>query len=414
MRSIGPQWLHFVALAAGLIWPAAVWGQLLEEFAGGPPAEVQVSDDGVVTPAAYQPPALNQPVQPARSPAPSRSLASRQRLASVPNMFGDIGMTAGSVVFIDRELQQGGAFSIPGAGGSRRVKIGENNSPIPQDRMFAMYNHFHNAYQFTEGIFSAGPVTRQEPIDRFTFGVEKTFLDEWWSVELRVPVVSDLDVEGESFAARGGSWGNLAVIVKRLLYEGEFVALAAGLGLDIPTGSDFESRVGSGILKFENDSLHLLPYLGAVVDPGGGLFFTGYVQVDVAANGNDVFAGVPGQTRQVGIYNEQNLMYFDLGAGYWIYDNPYAEWVTGIAAMLEFHHTTAIQDTDLLVVQGLTTTAMISNTTNRFDVTNVSTGLNFELGGWSNLRVAGVFPLGDSFERRFFDAEVQVQYNQRF
>ena len=154
--------------------------------------------------------------------------------------------------------------------GSRRVKIGENNSPIPQDRMFAMYNHFHNAYEFSEGIFSPTPRTTQEHIDRFTLGVEKTFLDEWWSVELRVPVVAALDVEGETFAARGGNWGNQAVIVKRLLYEGEFVALAAGVGLDLPTGSDFESRVGSGVLKFDIDALHVLPYLGAVVDAGGG------------------------------------------------------------------------------------------------------------------------------------------------
>jgi hypothetical protein len=414
MMFMGPQSLRFAVLVAALLSPAAAWGQLFEEFAGAPPAEVQVTDDDVVRPAAYQPPALNQPVTPARSPAPSRSLASRQRLASVPNMFGDVGMTAGSVFFIDGQREQAGVFSIPGAGGSRRVKIGENNSPIPQDRMFAMYNHFHNAYEFTEGIFSSGPVTRQENIDRFTFGVEKTFLDQWWSVELRVPVVAALDVEGESFAARGGSWGNLAVIVKRLLYEGEYVALAAGLGLDLPTGSDFESRVGFGELRFENDSTHLLPYLGAVVDAGGGLFFTGYVQVDVAANGNGVFAGIPGQINQVGTYNEQNLMYFDLGAGYWIFDNPYGECITGIAAMLEFHHTTAVQDTDVVIVQAPGTSAVITNPGNRFDVTNVSTGLNFDLGGWSNLRVAGVFPLGDAFDRRFFDAEVQVQYNQRF
>jgi hypothetical protein len=31
----------------------------------------------------------------------------------------------------------------------------------------------------------------------------------------------------------------------------------------------------------------------------------------------------------------------------------------------------------------------------------------------ANLRVAGVFPLGDE-DRRFFDSEVQVQFNHRY
>jgi hypothetical protein len=32
----------------------------------------------------------------------------------------------------------------------------------------------------------------------------------------------------------------------------------------------------------------------------------------------------------------------------------------------------------------------------------------------SSLRVAGVFPFGQQADKRFFDAEVQVQFNRRF
>jgi len=411
-------WYRLFALGLCLL-AAKASGQVFEEFMGAPPpARNWLTDDQVAPAALFQPPALSQSTDPVRSPAPSRSLASRQRLASVPNMFGDFGMTVAVVQFVSPQGVARGAFSVPGAGGSRRVKIGENNSPIPTDRAFFMYNHFHNAYQFQEINFTSFPPTliqRQNPIDRFTLGVEKTFFDGDWSVEVRLPIVASLAVQGETFAVEGGNWGNLAVIVKRLLYADDNVALAAGLGIDAPTGSDFESQFGGSTLRFENDALHLLPYVGVVVDPGYGLFLMGYMQIDIATAGNDVLFGPQGSAGQsVGRFNEQNLMYFDVGGGYWLYENPYGECVTGVAALLEFHYTTAIQDTDEIAFGQQFTNAFITTPGNRFDVVNVSAGVNVAFGEWSNLRVAGVFPLGDDFDQRFFDAEVQVQYNQRF
>jgi len=188
-----------------------------------------------------------------------------------------------------------------------------------------------------------------------------------------------------------------------------------GLGIDTPTGSDFESEFAGGSLRLENDALHLLPYLGAVIDPGYGLFLMGYMQIDIATTGNDVVVGQQGTAGQsVGRFNEQNLLYFDVGGGYWLYDNPYGECVTGVAAMLEFHYTTAIQDADQIDFGQQFGSGFITTPGNRFDVVNVSTGVNVAFGDWTNLRVAGVFPLGDDFDQRFFDAEVQVQFNQRF
>jgi hypothetical protein len=45
---------------------------------------------------------------------------------------------------------------------------------------------------------------------------------------------------------------------------------------------------------------------------------------------------------------------------------------------------------------------------------NGTVGLQLLLFDASSLRVAGVFPLGDRPDQRFFDAEVQVQFNRRF
>jgi hypothetical protein len=418
----GPRLLPIYLLAvSGLALAArsAAGQDLFEEFSGEPPPISESSNDGVFPTAFFQPPALDQPVEPARSPARPSSLGSRRRLASVPNMFGDIGIMTATALFIDPQGNQRsvGAFDIPGAGGSRRVKIAENSSPFPVDRVYFMYNHFHNVYEFqeTQVVPILQTFQRQLPIDRYTVGVEKTFWDEWASVELRLPMNGSLDAAGSAFAVNGGHYGNLAVIVKRLLYDDGVLAMSAGLGLDLPTGSEAEGRIGTNRFTFENDSVHLLPYLGLIWQPADELFFTGFLQVDVAANGNEVVLATPGfPQRSLGQYNEQNLLYADLGAGYWLYRNPYAEFITGVAALVEAHYTTAVQDSDAVLVETSQLTMQISNPLNRFDVVNATLGVNFDFSGTANLRVAGVFPLGDEADQRLFDSEVQVQFNHRY
>lgn len=398
---------------------APAQAQLFEEFFGGPPSIRTTILDEEVVPVQFQPPALSQP--PESTPPSTRTTTrrSRQQLASVPNMFGDFGMV-GAVAVFDNPAGNSrviGAFDIPGAGGSRPVKIAENDSPIPVDRVFFNYNHFHNVFEFQEASLFPIPqlTTRQLPIDRYTLGFEKTFLGGNWSCELRLPLNGTVEAEGTAFAVSGGNWGNLAVIVKSLLYDDGVLAVGAGLGIDTPTGSRAEADIGDVQVTFENEAVHLLPYLGGIWSPTESLFFTGFLQVDVATGGNDVIVsqfGLPGQS--AGLFNSQNLLYVDAGVGYWLYQNPYADWMTGLAGVLEVHYTTALNDTDSVFFQGDGTFGLISNPQNRFDVVNLTAGLNFLLGELSNLRVAGVAPLGDSADRRFFDAEVQVQFNQRF
>ncbi|MCI0356964.1 MAG: hypothetical protein L0211_00570 [Planctomycetaceae bacterium] len=405
-----------------LVWllAAPAHGQIFEEFLGPPPAvQSLITDDQVAPAALFQPPALSQPAGPGAAPTRTTARRSRQQLASVPNMFGDFGMTTAQALFIDAggNLVVRGVFDVPGAGGSRPVKIAENDSPIPVDRVFFNYNHFHNVFEFQEQTLFPIPqqTVRQLPIDRYTVGFEKTFLGGDWSVEMRLPLNGTVDAEGNLFSVGSGNWGNLAVIVKNLLYADEMLAVGAGLGIDIPTGSGAQANIGGAQVRFENDAAHLLPYVGAIWSPTESLFFTSFLQVDVATGGNEVLLASPGlPTQSAGKFNNQNLLYVDAGAGYWLYQNPYAECITGIAGVLEFHYTTALQDTDAIFFERSTTFGLISNPRNRFDVVNLTAGLNFLLGEMSNLRVAGAFPLGDTADQRFFDAEVQVQFNQRF
>src|SRR5262245_41624217 len=177
---------------------------------------------------------LQQSAMAAPAPAPTGQVrrttrGSRQAnvgLASVPNMFGDLaGATS---TFISRDVANPagagkitvGTFTLPIAGGGSRVgKISENDSPIPRDRVFFSYNHFENVFQISETPQTPpGPrVLRQEPIDRYTLGFEKTFFDGWTSVELRMPFVGTIDTQLTTVGYTSGNIGNLTAVLKSLV-----------------------------------------------------------------------------------------------------------------------------------------------------------------------------------------------------
>jgi hypothetical protein len=219
-----------------------------------------------------------------------------------------------------------------------------------------------------------------------------------------------------------GNAGNLTVVLKSLLSMTDSTAVGAGMAIETPTGSDTVARLGTTNIRFQNEAAHLLPYIGFVWAPGDprwgwndGLFLSGFAQVDLNTAGNTVAAlgpgGLPATT--FGQLNDQNLGFLDIAAGYWLFRDPYAPRLTGLAAITELHYTTTLQDADRLTgaVNGGAFT--INATDNRFDVLNGTVGAQFLLFDASSLRVAGVFPLGNE-DRRLFDSEVQVQFNRRF
>jgi hypothetical protein len=343
-------------------------------------------------------------------------------------MFGDLPSSTATIISRVDGVNSvyRGSFSLPtGGGGSRIGKISENDSPIPRDRVFFSYNHFHNVFQLSETqLAPPGPaLIRQEPINRYTLGFEKTFFDGWTSVEVRMPIIGTFDTQLQSVGVSGtGNAGNLTVVLKSLLSMTDSTAIGAGMAIETPTGSDTVARIGTTNIRFQNEAAHLLPYIGFVWAPGDprwgwndGLFVSGFAQVDLNTAGNTVAAlgpnGVPATT--FGLLNDQNLGFLDIAAGYWLYRDPYAPRLTGLAAITELHYTTTLQDADRLpgTVNGAVFT--INGAGNRFDVLNGTVGVQFLMFDASSLRVAGVFPLGNE-DRRLFDSEVQVQFNRRF
>jgi len=387
--------------------------------------------DGEVEQAAWLQQPAGQPAAPTLDSAARRTTrGSRQAnagLATVPNMFGDLaGATSTFVGETGASGATSGTFTLPIAGGGSRIgKISENDSPIPRDRVFFSYNHFQNVFQLSETpVLPPGPTLfRQAPLDRYTMGFEKTFYDGWTSVELRMPFMGGLNAQLPNVGMTGGNIGNLTVVLKSLLYMDNSTAVGAGMAIETPTGSSTFTRIVTSRLQFQNDSTHLLPYIGFVWSPGdprwgwgSGLFLTGFAQMDINTTSNTVSSLGQNNTpiATLGKLTDQNLGFLDLAAGYWLYRNPDAPRLTGLAVVTELHYTTSLQDADRIngSIQGMGPFTL-NSTDKRFDVLNGTIGVQALLSDASSLRVAGVFPLGNE-NRRLFDSEVQVQFNRRF
>jgi hypothetical protein len=332
---------------------------------------------------------------------PAAVRRSRFRLASVPNMLGDTFPSAGLVF-------AGGApagADVGLAGGARRMKIAENNKALPMDRIIFMYNHFNTALAADEDVFAA-PGPQRFSVERFTVGFEKTFGDGLWSVDVRMPFTNEYNFDSATFDISGGHIGNLAVSLKRLLYEADDVAVAGGLGIDLPTGSDVVGAFPGSSFTVHNDAVFLMPYLGLLATPGDRTFIHAFAQLDVVANGNRV--DVAGVVPFSGTQTDQTLLYLDASVGRWLYRNPSADYVTGLAALVELHYTSTLKDEDRFG----TPVILFTQPSNRRDILNLTFGLHGEIAQ-TDVRVGAVFPLRDKPDR-LFSSEVQVQVNRRF
>ncbi len=345
------------------------------------------------------------------------------RLAGVPNMFGDfsfsgIHMSQGSFPFSTGDA--------PLAGGSRGFKLAENGKALPQDRVYYMYHHFHNAVE----VNAVGPFTTLTSlsVDRHTVGFERTFQEGWSSIDVRMNVTggADFAAPGSIVRVETGDVGDLALSFKRLLYDDGDTAYSTGVGVTVPTGSDLDVIApldGAGF-RLHNDSVHVLPFLAAMYHPNDQYFYQAITQIDAPLNGNRVegrsLAGdALGPVLETGILTDQPILFVDLSAGVWLWQNPNAIWNRGLAAVLEYHYTSTMGNADFVSLPLVSGFPAVSS--NSFDISNFTVGLHLQLTHGTNVRVAGVFPLENSGspdvftdDDRLFDSEFQLQINRQF
>ena len=147
----------------------------------------------------------------------------------------------------------------------------------------------------------------------------------------------------------------MIVSLKALLHETESFALAAGLGLGLPTAENIEflTSRGARLIDIDNRSVHLLPYIGGVYAPNDRLFAMGVLQFAFDTNGSPVSVNqtgrAGGELTRIGSLNDPTYMYLDVALGYWAYLNSaQSAHITGIAPLVELHWNRSLQDGDMV------------------------------------------------------------------
>jgi hypothetical protein len=321
------------------------------------------------------------------------------RLSRTPDLFGDSLIVFNSQ-FMNNSFGTDIDADLALGGGARRFK-NEQAKAFPTDRVFFYYQHFHNALEFQGNSGDSA----QQSIDRFTFGVEKTFNDGQSSFEIRMPFSGHQGVALNGFNYSSDGVGNLIVSLKQLLHAEENIAIALGLATSVPTGSNLSGSGGFATFKFENEAVHLLPFLALQLTPDERWFFHAFAQVDTPVGDNTISTqpfGLPPAIRVD--YKDETLMYLDASLGYWWYRNESIDAVlTGLATLVELHYTTSLEDAEFASAS----TVFIGRESNRINLLNLTVGAHAELTDSWAIRSAIVVPLR-SGDDRFFDTEFQL------
>jgi len=261
-------------------------------------------------------------------------------------------------------------------GGVRRVTVADNNSPVPRDRVHFDYRYYNNV--------NAG----FGDIHRYTFGFEKGFFYDWFSIDARLPFAAAWDsvqFEGDA-TMRSTDFGNITLFSKFRLIELQRFLMSGGVGVAMPTGPDsrlFRSD-GTQVAWIENEAFHLLPFFGAIWLPTQNIYLQSFVQVDLDMNGNTVYGSASGgRLPEIGEMKDSTLLSASLSGGYWIYRSPSSQpLLQGLAAIAELNYSGSMQDSDPITTEGIS----ILDPANRLNVFNFTSGLHAELGrslGWT-------------------------------
>ncbi|MCA8990812.1 MAG: hypothetical protein KDA88_02480 [Planctomycetaceae bacterium] len=256
--------------------------------------------------------------------------------------------------------------SVPIGATAGRIKLAENSSPLPQDRVLLNYSYFHNVNLAPGGV----------NVNRITPGFEKTFFGGDASFELRVPFATTLnsDIVDGITDHNAVEFGDVYSTLKFLIMQNETFALSAGLGMTFPTADSvsFTRADGVQLFRMNNESYHMMPFLGAVFTPNDRLFWQNVIQVDAPLNGNELLfnqdpndiVGIlnrqgiavadapagPG-LQPIGTYNDPTFLYLDTSIGYWFYRASQQELmtkrgITGVSGMFELHYNTNVSSFD--------------------------------------------------------------------
>jgi hypothetical protein len=286
-----------------------------------------------------------------------------------------------------------------------RVRLQDNNSARPQDRVYFDYSYFHNVRFSNNGA----------DVNRFAPGIEKTFFNGMTSVEVRVPMATTISSEAVADGPTDFShyeFGNVMIAPKLLLVGTRDFAAAAGMGIGVPTADDISVSLvdGQKLLSVDNDSVHLVPYIACLYAPAySDSFAHAFVTADVDANGNPVQANVSGTGLEtIGRYNDQTLLSVNVAYGRWIHRDPSsAAQLNGLAWSTELHYTATVSDADSIASGNF----VVGNPDADLSLLNATLGGHARFG-LTTFTAAYAVPL--TSDDRVFDGEFRFFVNRNF
>ena len=87
----------------------------------------------------------------------------------------------------------------------------------------------------------------------------------------------------------------------------------------------------------------------------------------------------------------------------------------GLAALLELHYTTTLQDADTISISQRNLNSLtLTSSDGNVDVLNLTAGLHAQFSSRWNIRVAATAPLRRNEDDRLFSSEIQVSANKEF
>ncbi len=236
-----------------------------------------------------------------------------------------------------------------------RTKISQNGSVMPRTRAFLDY-----------GLTSTDDLAGGFTFHRFTPGIERAFFGGMASIEARMPIAltADSAISADTpFSEGNAEYGNASLAVKGLMIRTPRFGFSGGLQLAFPTASDTSVTLADGtrVLEVENESVHVLPFLGAVYDSGTLLFSQMFAQIDIDPNGNSVRAN-PSLTPGGPLITAPDLFdtdrfYLDWATGLWLYRAPEGPRgpldLVALAPTIELHYTQSFDRPEVVRVGSL-------------------------------------------------------------
>ena len=233
-----------------------------------------------------------------------------RRIVGIPGARGVAGPGGGPA----------GAVALPG---NRGYKVSDNGSPRPQDRVYFTFNYFNDLDGAVNRALGAD--LRNAHVFRETLGLEKTFLDGWASIDVRVPLNTySADSTRADLNRTSTAFGDLSAALRVAVWRDEELDnwVTLGLAVTAPTGP--RGLAGVDVPGAPHSTV-LQPF-AAVLWNYGDWYVQGFSALDIPTDTADT-----------------TLWYNDLGVGYFLYRSTDLDrLVSSFGPALEVHVTTPL------------------------------------------------------------------------